>query len=115
MMGFCFADEFWNGWGLVRGGGVGVLCPRPFRVLPPENYRRIGSGFGDTERYFPFKPPVSPEAWDRGPNVCGANPRSEWLWPMPTKTAANPVVYGRVDRDDYTEEKFYLESFPDIS
>ncbi len=34
------------------------------------------------------------------------------LWPMPTKTPANAVIHGRVDRDDYTVEKVYLESFP---
>ena len=31
---------------------------------------------------------------------------------MPTKTPANAVVHGRVDRDGYTVEKVYFESFP---
>ena len=34
------------------------------------------------------------------------------LWPMPAKTPANAVVHGRVDRDGYTVERVYLESFP---
>ena len=37
---------------------------------------------------------------------------SQGLWPMPTKTPANAVVHGKVDRDDYTVERVYLESFP---
>jgi anti-anti-sigma regulatory factor len=31
---------------------------------------------------------------------------------MPTKTPANAVVYGAVDREQYTVEKVYLQSFP---
>ena len=31
---------------------------------------------------------------------------------MPTKTPANAVVHGKVDRDDYTVERVYLESYP---
>lgn len=63
--------------------------------------------------YFPFHVPPSPEAWTRRAErvrrqVIVAN----GLWPMPTATPANAVVHGRIDRDGYTVEKVYLESFP---
>ncbi|HEV2294612.1 MAG TPA: acetylxylan esterase [Tepidisphaeraceae bacterium] len=34
------------------------------------------------------------------------------LWPMPEKTPLNPVIHGRMDRDDYTIEKVFFASLP---
>ena len=34
------------------------------------------------------------------------------VWPLPEKTPLNAVVYGKVDRDGYTVEKVYFESYP---
>lgn len=34
------------------------------------------------------------------------------LWPLPAKTPLNAVVHGRVERDDYTIDRVYFESFP---
>lgn len=34
------------------------------------------------------------------------------LWPMPEKTPLNAVVHGRVEREDYTIDRVYFESFP---
>ncbi len=34
------------------------------------------------------------------------------LWPMPEKTPLNPVVHGKIDRDDYTVEKVFFASAP---
>ena len=34
------------------------------------------------------------------------------LWPMPAKTPLNPVIHGKVERDDYTVEKVIFESLP---
>ncbi len=34
------------------------------------------------------------------------------LWPLPEKTPLNAVVHGRVERDDYTIDRVYFESFP---
>src|SRR5690606_27295776 len=34
------------------------------------------------------------------------------LWPMPERTPPNAVVHGKVDRDTYTIERVYLESYP---
>ena len=37
---------------------------------------------------------------------------SQGLYPLPEKTPLNPVIFGRIDRDDYTIEKVYFNSFP---
>ena len=37
---------------------------------------------------------------------------SQGLWPMPPKTPLNPVIHGRIERDDYTIEKVYFASLP---
>src|SRR5262249_2356638 len=34
------------------------------------------------------------------------------LWPMPEKTPLNPVIHGKIDRDDYTIEKVFFASLP---
>lgn len=34
------------------------------------------------------------------------------LFPMPAKTPLNPVIHGRVERDDYTIDRVFFESFP---
>ena len=34
------------------------------------------------------------------------------LWPMPDKTPLNPVIHGKIDRDDYTIEKVFFASYP---
>lgn len=65
--------------------------------------------------YFPFAPSPTPEAWkERAEHVrrqilvaCG-------LWPMPTRAPLKPVIHGRVERDDYTVERVYVETFPGL-
>jgi cephalosporin-C deacetylase-like acetyl esterase len=37
---------------------------------------------------------------------------SQGLWPMPTRVSLNPVVYGKVERDEYTVENVFFESAP---
>ncbi len=34
------------------------------------------------------------------------------LWPMPARTPLKAVVHGRVERDDYTIDRVFFESFP---
>ncbi len=34
------------------------------------------------------------------------------LWPMPLKTPLNAMIYGKIDREGYTIEKVYFESYP---
>jgi len=37
---------------------------------------------------------------------------SAGLWPMPEKTPLNPVIFDRIERDGYSIEKVYFESYP---
>ncbi len=65
--------------------------------------------------YFPFHAdgPAIPEDFarrkqdtrDRILLACG-------LLPLPTRTPLNPVIHGRVERDDYTIDRVFFESFP---
>jgi dienelactone hydrolase len=67
----------------------------------------------DLNAYFPLSPPATKEAWlARAEQVQRQLLVATGLWPMPTKTPANAVIHGRVDRDGYTVEKVFLESFP---
>jgi len=34
------------------------------------------------------------------------------LWPLPERTPLKPVIFGRLERDGYTVEKAYFESYP---
>lgn len=85
------------------------------RVLPagklPQD-KRLGE-LKTLNGYFPFQPCDSPEAWaKRAERVRRQMLVATGLWPMPTKTPANAVIHGRIDRDTYTVEKVYLQSFP---
>jgi dienelactone hydrolase len=97
---------------LLAPAAAGAEAPR---VLPagqvPED-KRLGP-LKDLNGYFPFTPCATPEAWaTRAERLRRQLLVAAGLWPMPAKTPANAVVYGRVDRGEYTVEKVYLESFP---
>jgi Abhydrolase family len=63
--------------------------------------------------YFPFTPPKTREEWEqRADQVRRQVQVATGLWPMPEKTPLNAVVYGKVDREGYTVEKVYFESYP---
>src|SRR6266404_6377174 len=63
--------------------------------------------------YFPFTPPSSKEAWEaRRKHVREHALVATGLWPMPEKQPLNPVIHGRIDRDDYTIEKVFFASYP---
>jgi dienelactone hydrolase len=96
-------------------GSVTTGLADPARVLPagqtPKD-RRLGP-MKDLNGYFPLSPPATKEAWlARAEQVRRQVLVATGLWPMPTKTPANAVIHGRVDRDGYTVEKVFLESFP---
>jgi len=65
------------------------------------------------ESYFPFSNVDSSEAWwERATQLRQRILVATGLWPMPTKTPLKAVVLGKVERNDYTVEKVYFESFP---
>src|SRR5207249_8090079 len=37
---------------------------------------------------------------------------SAGLWPMPEKTPLHPHVFGKIERDGYTVEKVYFQTYP---
>ena len=85
------------------------------RVLPQgqlPNDHRLGN-LKSLNDYFPFAPSPNVEAWNkRAEQVRRQVLVAAGLWPMPTKMADHAVVHGRVDRDGYTVEKVFLESYP---
>jgi dienelactone hydrolase len=55
----------------------------------------------------------SKEAWEkRATRVREQVLVSQGLWPMPPKCPLQPVIHGKIDRDDYTIEKVCLTSWP---
>jgi dienelactone hydrolase len=83
------------------------------RVLPegtlPADVRL--SALKELESYFPFKPSSSVSEWNqRAEYVRRQLKVALGLWPMPTKEPLNPVVHGKVDRDEYTVEKIILQT-----
>src|SRR5262249_23895046 len=87
----------------------------PFRLfkegeLPKDS--RLGKPI-DLNGYFPFTPPASKEAWDsRRQDVREQVLVANGLWPLPPKTPLNPVIHGKIDRDEYTVEKVFFASYP---
>ena len=89
---------------LPRALPAGTL-PADTRLQPPK----------DLNGYFPFNPPKSKEEWDRRADFVRRRILvSQGLWPLPTKSPLNPVLHGKVEREEYTVEKGYFESVPGL-
>lgn len=74
---------------------------------------RLGPLVSTRTGYFPFDPPESKQEWaQRSVDVRRRVQVAAGLWPPPERHAPRAVVHGRVERDDYTVEKVYLESAP---
>jgi len=90
--------------------GAGPPRALPYSEIPADT--RLGplkSERGD----FSFVPVQSPQQWEqRFEYVRKVMLVTLGLWPMPTRTALNPVVHGLIDQGDYTIEKVYFESVP---
>lgn len=85
-----------------------------FRRWDEDDDVRFGA-LKDLDGYFPFEPPADREAWTRrAEEVRRRILVASGLWPMPTRPALVPVIHGKVERDDYTVEKVYFESFPGL-
>ncbi|MCP4614512.1 MAG: acetylxylan esterase [Planctomycetes bacterium] len=86
------------------------------RVLPRNqvpNDRRLGRLKELSGDYFPFMVPESQQQWEqRKADLKRRILVANGLWPMPDKTPLNPVIHGRVGRDDFTIDKVYIESYP---
>jgi hypothetical protein len=96
----------------AMAGAVFAEAPRvlPAGKLPDDS--RLGP-LRHLDSYFPFTPSKSKDQWERrAEQVRRRILVATGLWPMPSKTPPNAVVHGQVDRDGYTVERVFLESFP---
>lgn len=67
----------------------------------------------DLNGYFPFTPAESPQDWQqRAERVRRQLLVANGLWPMPTRTPLRAVVHGKIEKDNYTVEKVFFESYP---
>ena len=75
--------------------------PRPLREL--------------NTSYFPFRSEglILPDGFaERKQQVRDRILLASGLFPLPTKTPLNAVIHGRTERDDYTIDRVFFESFP---
>lgn len=73
--------------------------PRPLREL--------------NKSYFPFDRQAASVGWEqRKSAIRDRILLASGLYPLPTKTPLNPMVHGRIERDDYTIDRVIFESFP---
>jgi dienelactone hydrolase len=87
----------------------------PTRVLDPGKLpedSRLGK-LKTLDDYFPMTPSPNRASWEARRHelreqVLVAN----GLWPMPEKAPLQPVIHGKIDRDDYTIEKVFFASYP---
>ena len=92
-----------------------ALFAAPPRALPegqPSSDQRLGP-LKTLNGYHPFRPVNSKQAWaKRAAELRRQVKLATGLWPQPTRTPLNAVVHGKVQRDDYTVEKVFFESYP---
>ena len=94
----------------LRTAGAGAPRVLPEGQVPQD--KRLGK-LVDLDSYFPFAPAKTKEEWaPRAEQVKRRILVANGLWPMPERTPPNAVVHGKIDRDNYTVERVYLESFP---
>ena len=90
-------------------------APAGPRALPPGQLprdARLGK-LRTLDDYFPFTRVDSPEAWARrAAQLRRQAAVAAGIWPAPTRTPLEPVIHGKVDRDDYTVEKVFFQSIP---
>ncbi|MGF1580930.1 MAG: alpha/beta hydrolase family protein [Gemmataceae bacterium] len=99
----------WTGIALAAMGSVGNAQQKKAE-LPPDP--RLGKA-KTYNSYFPFTPPKTLKGWKaRRKQLKDRLKVALGLWPMPKKTPLNPVIHGKIQRDGYTIEKVYFESYP---
>jgi dienelactone hydrolase len=96
---------------LAPAAGAQDLDMRVLDGKVPED-SRLGKP-RDLNGYFPMTVPQSKEEWEaRRPRIREQVQVATGLWPLPPKTPLNPVIHGKIDRDDYTIEKVFFASYP---
>lgn len=70
------------------------------------NVRTLYQGSG-------FRPYSDKERWQaRAKDLREQVLVAAGLWPLPEKCAMNPVIHGKIEREDYTIEKVFFQSYP---
>src|SRR6516164_644896 len=89
----------------ARSTGGGDEPKKDARLGPPRDYNL---------KYFPWTPPKTLKEWEaEKQRVQEKVLVSQGLWPMPDKSKPlNAVVHGKIERDGYTVEKVFFESYP---
>lgn len=82
------------------------LADEPMIDLRLQSIRSLYQGSG-------FTPPADKQQWtSRAQALRQQVLLAAGLWPLPEKCPLNPVIHGRIDRDDYTVEKVFFQSYP---
>lgn len=85
---------------------LGAAAKEPLPDLP-RPLRDLNSS------YFPMTTVTTKAAWDRRRGeIRDRVMLASGLWPLPEKTPLHAVVHGRVERDDYTIDRVFFESYP---
>jgi dienelactone hydrolase len=94
---------------------TGILKADAPRVLPPGKQpadKRLAEP-KDLDGYFPLQVPATADEWQkRAERVRRQAKVANGIWPLPSATPVNAVVHGRIDRNEYTVDRVYLESYP---
>src|SRR5262245_39683108 len=101
---------------LILIAAAAIRADDPTRVLEPGKQpddSRLKRQRTLNDKDFDLRVPPTRQAWEaRRKEVREQLLVALGLWPMPEKTPLNPVVHGRIDRDDYTIEKVFFASMP---
>ncbi|MCX6996935.1 MAG: acetylxylan esterase [Kiritimatiellaeota bacterium] len=122
------ANLFILGIALIRGATVLSSAAAERVVVPPPNTtagiqwdaaepkpddRRLGKLRTTDDSTFPMRPVTRAEAWPaRRDDIRTRVLVAAGLHPLPKRSPLNAIVYGQVERDDYTVERVIFESFP---
>src|SRR2546422_10886322 len=80
-------------------------------IVPSVDRRAVEIRRSDTNLV--FEPPGTKEEWiARARFLRQQILVSSGLWPPPGKTPLNPQIFGRIEREGYSVEKVYFESYP---
>src|SRR5438132_3199663 len=88
-----------------------ILAAAPAYAADADPTRVLGPTTLDD--YFPMTPSANRASWEaRRKELREQVLVATGLWPMPEKTPLQPVIHGKIDRDDYTIEKVFFASYP---
>ena len=99
----------------LTSGNQGTNAAAP-RVLEPGKLpadARLGAPRTLSDAYHPWAPPSTLKDWDAAREAIRERMLvGMGLWPMPPAAPLEPMIHGKIDRDDYTIEKVFFASHP---